>query len=186
MPKLCECGCGELAPISTQNRPADGHIKGQPVRFIHGHRARLNIIPVRDRLVAKAEPAHDLSPNGMAGCLIWTDRLNEAGYGKVTMEDGFQARAHRIAWLLSGRTIPEGMVLDHLCRRPSCINVDHLEPVTNAENSRRGAKAKINMEQADEIRLLRREGWLAKDIAAAYGLATDSVYGISYGKRWAS
>ncbi len=36
---MCECGCGEPAPIAKQTRKIIGHIKGQPVRFIHGHHA---------------------------------------------------------------------------------------------------------------------------------------------------
>lgn len=39
--KLCECGCGEPAPISNKNRPEIGHVKGMPIRFILGHHARL-------------------------------------------------------------------------------------------------------------------------------------------------
>lgn len=35
--KLCECGCGQPAPIATRNHTRSGHIKGQPTRFIHGH-----------------------------------------------------------------------------------------------------------------------------------------------------
>jgi hypothetical protein len=34
--------------------------------------------------------------------------------------------------------IPEGMQIDHLCRVRNCVNPDHLEPVTSAENTRRG------------------------------------------------
>ncbi len=37
---LCQCGCGELAPIATQTRSNLGHITGQPIKFINGHNAR--------------------------------------------------------------------------------------------------------------------------------------------------
>lgn len=35
--KLCECGCGEPAPIATKTNNRWGHVQGQPVRFIRGH-----------------------------------------------------------------------------------------------------------------------------------------------------
>lgn len=38
--KLCECGCGEAAPIAKQNDTRRGWVKGQPVRFIRGHSMR--------------------------------------------------------------------------------------------------------------------------------------------------
>lgn len=39
-PQLCECGCGEPAPIATRTDPRFGYVKGQPVRYIHGHKGR--------------------------------------------------------------------------------------------------------------------------------------------------
>jgi hypothetical protein len=35
--KLCECGCGQPAPIATRTAPKRGQVKGQPLRFIRGH-----------------------------------------------------------------------------------------------------------------------------------------------------
>lgn len=35
--KLCECGCGLPTKIATRNRIQRGQIKGQPIRYIHGH-----------------------------------------------------------------------------------------------------------------------------------------------------
>ena len=37
--KLCECGCGQPAPIARQTRAQFGHIQGQPIRFCSGHNA---------------------------------------------------------------------------------------------------------------------------------------------------
>lgn len=37
MDNLCECGCGQPAPIANRTNRAKGHIKGEPVRFIRGH-----------------------------------------------------------------------------------------------------------------------------------------------------
>ncbi len=38
--KLCECGCGEPAPIATKTKRSCGHVKGQPIRFVRGHSGR--------------------------------------------------------------------------------------------------------------------------------------------------
>ena len=37
--QLCECGCGEPAPIAKRNRY--GYRKGQPKRFVNGHHVKL-------------------------------------------------------------------------------------------------------------------------------------------------
>lgn len=46
--------------------------------------------------------------------------------------------AHRLAYTLLVGPIPEGLVIDHLCRQTLCCNPLHMEPVTQAENVRRG------------------------------------------------
>lgn len=38
--KLCECGCGQPAPIAPQSSTKRGWVKGQPLRFIRGHHGR--------------------------------------------------------------------------------------------------------------------------------------------------
>jgi hypothetical protein len=39
-PKLCECGCGQPAPLAAKTGARLGHLQGQPVRFICGHATR--------------------------------------------------------------------------------------------------------------------------------------------------
>lgn len=176
---LCECGCGEPAPIAQYTCRRDGYVKGEPLRFISQHHCRR---PLADRFAAKVTPASDLSPNGMTGCLLWTGVLAK-GYGHI--RDGDKHRkATQVAWKLAGRTIPDGHVLDHLCRRPTCVNVEHLEPVTTAVNVQRGALAKLTVPQAGEIRSLVVDGWQISDIAAAYGVAWATVSRVHKGETW--
>jgi hypothetical protein len=59
---LCECGCGQQAPISPDTRVKLGHIKGQPQRFIFGHKIKTGRKPTTYPHV-KA-PDHPKANNG--------------------------------------------------------------------------------------------------------------------------
>lgn len=76
---------------------------------------------------------------GENGCWIWQRELDTKGYGMYRLRGGKRVkRAHRWVYEQYRGPIPAGLELDHLCRVPACVNPDHLEPVTHAENVRRG------------------------------------------------
>ena len=77
----------------------------------------------------------DGHPNG---CWIWNGAAIAHGYGAFGI-NGSLYKAHRVSYFLANGSLLEDLVLDHLCRNPSCVNPSHLEPVTQKENSRRGA-----------------------------------------------
>ena len=72
------------------------------------------------------------------GCWDWVGALSPLGYGSATGSDGKTRKAHRVIYERVKGAIPAGLELDHLCRNPSCVNPDHLEPVSHRENCRRG------------------------------------------------
>jgi hypothetical protein len=89
-----------------------------------------------------AEPtAYDLTESqrfwdkvDLAGpCWLWTATQVDGGYGWFD-----RSLAHRWAWEHLVGPIPDGLILDHLCRVHHCVNPDHLEPVTTAVNLTRG------------------------------------------------
>ena len=73
-------------------------------------------------------------------CHPWIGYVAEHGYGYVRIggRGGPAVLAHRAVYELKVGQIPPGLTLDHLCRNRSCVNPDHLEPVTNRENILRG------------------------------------------------
>ncbi len=77
-----------------------------------------------------------ISVQSETGCWIW-QRYKEKGYGRMKIGGHFFL-SHRVAYTGWKGPIPDGKVLDHLCRNPSCCNPDHLEPVTSRENVLRG------------------------------------------------
>jgi len=70
-------------------------------------------------------------------CWIWEGQKDKFGYGNFSIL-GKKVRAHRFAYEEFVGDIPEGLVIDHLCRNHSCVNPNHLEPVTTLENLMRG------------------------------------------------
>ena len=76
-------------------------------------------------------------------CWVWKGQKNQQGYGRFYLEH-HRVLAHRFCFELLRQDIPNGLILDHLCRNPSCVNPYHLEIVTYKENSLRGLTGKIN------------------------------------------
>jgi hypothetical protein len=78
-------------------------------------------------------------------CWNWTGYVGSRdGYAQIWIGPGTRkAQAHRFVYELLVGPIPEGMQLDHLCRVRHCVNPEHLEPVTQQENVRRGMKGRM-------------------------------------------
>ncbi len=82
-------------------------------------------------------------------CWIGPWKPNGAGYVRIYLQI-YERKSHLkdacgsvhiIAYEAWVGPVPNGLVLDHLCRVRSCFNPRHLEPVTEAENIRRGVGA---------------------------------------------
>lgn len=90
--------------------------------------------PSLDRFMAKitVTDAGYKSP-----CWLWPVRANS--YGTFHLSNPTHAiRAHRWAYEQFIGPVPDGLVIDHLCRNPSCVNPAHLEAVTQKVNLLRG------------------------------------------------
>lgn len=179
MSGLCECGCGQKTNIAKRSRTDKGLIKGQPVRYIRGHHSR------------DIHRPHTISKNfgdaytvdKKTGCWNWNRGKHDRGYGYLVM-GGKTVRAHRYIYEKEYGPIPGGQVIDHLCRNTSCVNPEHLEAVSQAENVRRGNRAKKTMRDAEEMRWLHKLGLSNKAIADIYETNLTSVGNILKNKIW--
>lgn len=68
-------------------------------------------------------------------CWPWLGVKNQKGYGMVSdwLKFNGSRLAHRLTYEYLIGPIPDGLVIDHLCRNPGCVNPYHMEPVTNWE-----------------------------------------------------
>lgn len=82
------------------------------------------------RGIAESMAAHT-SPQGE--CQVWTGAKVRNGYGVVSY-NGKRELAHRVAYELSNGTIPDGLVIDHVCHNRACVNAAHLRAVTQKQN----------------------------------------------------
>lgn len=80
--------------------------------------------------------------NKGANCWIWSGTLDGGGYGYIS-RGGKYFGAHRISFELAGGELRPGMVVDHTCHTPACVNPDHLQAVTHKQNceNRAGAES---------------------------------------------
>lgn len=162
---LCECGCGEKTSLATKTSTRAGLRKGEPCRFLPGHQQRRG-------------PDYVVDDNG---CWLWQRALNK-GYG-ATKRGGIYS-AHLLYYIEAHGPVPDGLQIDHLCQVKHCVNPDHMEPVTAAENMRRRPVTKLTADLVEEIRSLLAGGWARTDIAPAYGVSHHSITDIALRRTW--
>lgn len=81
-------------------------------------------------------------PDPNSGCWLWSAWSDRNGYGRIRVGNVSVGRrivfTHRFSYTIHKGDIPEGLVIDHLCKNTNCCNPDHLEAVTTRENVLRG------------------------------------------------
>lgn len=125
--------CGGSIYSNGYCRPHDQRFRlkgdpraGGPLRVLPRKTERDDIAA---RILARCSPSE-------TGCIEWQGSLSK-GYGSISWR-GRHWRCHIALWVVEHGPLPEGdWTLDHLCYNRRCVNLEHLEPVTRAENTMR-------------------------------------------------
>ena len=134
----------------------------------------------------------------IGGCHICTSHYcNNRGYPIITYF-GRHLNVARLVYERSKGTIPEGLLLRHVCDNRKCINPDHLIPGTVKDNSRdmvvrgradhpfgeKNPNHRLTESQIFEIVSHLKSGIPHKEIAHRYSIAERTVRDIKCGNRW--
>lgn len=92
-----------------------------------------HILNIHEAFLAKLTKEGPVMREELGRCWIWLARLADNGYPRLR-----KLLAHRYSYEHYKGKIPDGAVIDHLCRMRCCVNPDHLEAVTQRENLHRG------------------------------------------------
>lgn len=193
----CDCGCGKrtaIAPYSTASR---GMIKGQPMRFVKGHRKLPCPIgsPLARRFwkrVNKRGPIPKHMPH-LGHCWVWTGYVDKDGYGRIKARVRL---AHRLSFALTHGDIPKGLAICHACDNRRCVRPSHLfkgsmmqNAIDRASKGRsavgtRYPQAKLN---PGKIKAIRRDinlGLSDRKIASLYGVGKTTIGLVRNHKLW--
>lgn len=175
MSVLCECGCGLPAPIAKKTYSRFGYRKGDQLRFRSGHNA------------CTSEPfkAQAYLVDRDTGCWVWQRYVAPDGYGRMG-RSGKKRLAHRVYYERAKGEIPQGFHVDHLCGNRKCVNPDHLEAVTPAENQWRRSVVKLTKCDIPIIRARLERGEDCQVVANDYGVSRATIYNIRSGYAWKS
>ena len=114
------------------------------------------------------------------GCWNFIQALHpKTGYGRF-----WNKLAHRYFYEKYKGKIPKGLVIDHLCKNRKCVNPNHLEPVSQALNVRRGNLPKLNLQKVAIIKSLYRQGFSQQTLANRFSVNQSQISRAVTGSRW--
>lgn len=135
------------------------------------------------------------------GCWLWQGSVFQGtGYGRMKIHQKTY-RSHRLAWVLTNGSIPDGLYVCHRCDVPLCCRPDHLFLGTPAENyadmvakGRRAefvageghGKHRLTASDVLDIRQSYEAGGISmRKLGAMYGVHLATIHLIITRRNWA-
>ena len=125
------------------------------------------------------------------GCWLWTRSLTAKGYGRF-WDGAHVVAAHRFSYLHHNGNIG-ARIVRHKCDTPRCVNPEHLELGTQAQNINdavergrhaTGAKHASSKITEDDVRAIRLSNATLRELSDRYGLSQGTLSMIRNRKTW--
>lgn len=191
-----------LATIPRGENAREGNHRGDAGRFVQGSTNWRAVVPVptepRKRTIRTVNPEKRFwsKVKKTETCWLWQGAPdNKRGYARIYVA-GNGIAVHRFSWVLLHGPIPEGLVVRHRCDVPNCVNPEHLELGTPADNNRdkveRGRQARgerIRKDGLTEIQVVEMldlyvDGAAPRDLARRFGVTKSSVICVVNRTSW--
>lgn len=135
--------------------------------------------------------------HGRGECWAWSGNRPDGRYGHFSI-NGAIVKAHRWMYQFLNGPIPEGLVVRHRCDNPACVNPQHLDIGTPAQNAadmvergrndnRKGERHPLAQVSASAVLMIRREaanGRTQSAIAKEFGISRQQVGKIIRRDNW--
>lgn len=136
--------------------------------------------------------------NRTSRCWLWTGGRTDQGYGEVLVE-GQKRRAHRVAFVLSGKRLPARKDIRHTCDVRLCVRPSHLKRATQAQNmndmaakgrhpdfsGERNPRARLTAKDVRVIRRLWNPPFMsASMLGSRYGVTKAAIISVVLRRTW--
>lgn len=190
--RICSIeGCGKkhYGRNYCQRHYTQWRNNGDPMLLKVGH--RYQEVSVEQRI-------RERSRVNANGCVEFESKNTQRSGHCLISHKGRMRLVHRVVWELAHGTIPAGKVIRHRCDNPPCVNPEHLEIGTVADNNRdrdirgrhralRGSKngyAKLSEWQVIDIRKRLNQGESTYSLAGEFGVSQSTIWMIKSGQTW--